>query len=145
MNPKEYCEKFNDYSDNKKHKGLKKLTPDMDIDFYSSCLADLTEYYDQFCRPLSKKIQQKRFQIINELMQMSTISKVQFGTLNSKKFYFCDGIVSLPYGHQLLENLRKKKLKNRNIHSVIQTKKEKFLQEESEVVKKITRLDIRQI
>ena len=145
MNPKEYCEKFNDYSDNKKHKGLKKLTPGMDIDFYSSCLADLTEYYDQFCRPLSKKIQQKRFQIINELMQMSTISKVQFGTLNSKKFYFCDGIVSLPYGHQLLENLRKKKLKNRNIHSVIQTKKEKFLQEESEVVKKIPRLGIRQI
>ena len=23
LNPKEYCEKFNDYSDNKKHKGLK--------------------------------------------------------------------------------------------------------------------------
>ena len=59
LNPKEYCEKFNDYSDNKKHKGLKKSTPDMDIDSYSSRLADLTEYYDQFCRPFSKKIQQK--------------------------------------------------------------------------------------
>ena len=44
-------------------------------------------------------------------MQMNTISKVQFGTLNDKKFYFCDGIVSLPYDHPLLENLRKKKLK----------------------------------
>ena len=126
MNPKEYCEKFNDYSDNKKHKGLKKLTPGMDIDFYSSCLADLTEYYDQFCRPLLKKIQQKRFQIINELMQMSTISKVQFGTLNSKKFYFCDGIVSLPYGHQLLENLRKKKLKNRKFIVLFKQKKKNF-------------------
>ena len=42
---------------------------------------------------------------------MNTISKVQFGTLNDKKFYFCDGIVSLPHDHPLLENLRKKKLK----------------------------------
>ena len=32
LNPKEYCEKFNDYPDNRKHKGLKKSTPDMDID-----------------------------------------------------------------------------------------------------------------
>ena len=41
-----------------------------------------------------------------------------------------------------MENLREKKLKYRNIHSVIQSKKEKFLQEESEAVKKIPRLDI---
>ena len=142
LNPKEYCEKFNNYSDNKKHKGLKKSAPDMDIDSYSSRLADLTEYYDQFYRPFLKKIQQKRFQIINKSMQMNTIRKVQFGTLNDKRFYFCDGIVSLPHGHPLLENLRKKKLRYRNIHSVIQTKKENFLQEQSEVVKKIPRLDI---
>ena len=46
LNPKEYCEKFNDYSDNKKHKGFKKSAPDMDIDSYSSRLTDLTECYD---------------------------------------------------------------------------------------------------
>ena len=86
LNPKECCEKLNDYSDKKKHKGLKKSTPDMDVDSYSSCLADLTEYYDQFCRPFSKKIQQKRLQIINKSIQMNTISKVQFGTLNHKIF-----------------------------------------------------------
>ena len=114
----------------------------MDINSYSSHLADLTEYFDQYCRPFSKKIQQKRFQVINESMQMNTISKVQFGTLNDNRFYFCDGIVPLPYSHPLLENLRKKKLKYRNIHNVIQTKKEKFLQKESEVVKRIPRLDI---
>ena len=139
LNPKEYCEKFNDYSDNKKHKGLKKSTPDMDIDSYSSRLADLTEYYDQFCRPFLKKNQQKRFQIINKSMEMNAISNVQFATLIDKRFYFCDGIASLPYGHPLLEKLRNKKLKYRNILSVTQTKKETFLQEESEVVKKIPR------
>ena len=73
-----------------------------------------------------KKNQQKRFQIINESMEMNTISKVQFGILNDKRFYFCDGIVSLPYVHPLLENLRKEKLKYRNTHSVIQTNKKNF-------------------
>ena len=64
--------------------------------------------------------------------------------------------MSLPYSHPLLENLRKEKHKYRNIHTVIQRKrekflnihtviqrkKEKFLKEESEVIKKIPRLDI---
>ena len=31
-------------------------------------------------------------------MQMNTISKVQFGTLNDKRFYSCDGIVSSTFG-----------------------------------------------
>ena len=75
-------------------------------------------------------------------MQMKSISKLQFGQLNDKSFYFCNGIISLPYGHPLLENLRKEKHKYRNIHTVIQRKKEKFLKEESEVIKKIPRLDI---
>ena len=43
----------------KKHKGLKKSVLDMDFDFYSACLADLTEYFDQICRPMPKKIEQK--------------------------------------------------------------------------------------
>ena len=79
-------------------------------------------------------------------MQMKSVSKVQFGQLNDNRFYFSNGIVSLPYGHPLLENLRKHKDKYRNIHSVIQTKKENFLKEESKVIEKIPRLDvIRQI
>ena len=51
LNPKEYYERFNDHSDNKKHKGLKKSTPDMDFDFYSARLSDLTEYYGEFLKP----------------------------------------------------------------------------------------------
>ena len=128
----------------------------MDFDSYSARLSDLTEYYGEFLKPDPQKFEQKRFQVINESMQMKSVSKVQFGQLNDKRFYFCDGIVSLPYGHPLLENLRKEKHKYRNIHTVIQRKrekflnihtviqrkKEKFLKEESEVIKKIPRLDI---
>ena len=50
--------------------------------------------------------------------------------------------MSLPYGHPFLQNLRKQKDKYRNIHKVIQTKKDKFLKEESKVIEKIPRLNI---
>ena len=60
----------------------------------------------------------------------------------TKDSYFSNGIVSLPYGHPFLENLRKQKDKYRNIHKVIQTKKDKFLKEESNLIDKIPRLNI---
>ena len=42
-------------------------------------------------------------------MQITSDSKVQFGQLNDKRFYFYNGIMSLPYGHPYLENLRQEK------------------------------------
>ena len=48
LNPKEYYERFIGHSDNKKHKGLKKSTPGIDFDSYSTCLSDLTEYSNEF-------------------------------------------------------------------------------------------------
>ena len=50
--------------------------------------------------------------------------------------------MSLPYGHSYLEKLGKEKHKYRDIHKVIQSKKDKFLNEESKVIEKISRLDI---
>ena len=44
-------------------------------------------------------------------MRMQSISKSQFTALNDKRFYFYDGIVSMPFGRPLLEKLRKKKKK----------------------------------
>ena len=75
LNPKEYYERFDDHSDNKKHKGLKNSTCGMDFDSYSSRLADLNEFSKEFFKK-PRKIQQKRFQIINESMQMKALSKV---------------------------------------------------------------------
>ena len=70
LNPKEYYERFVNYSDNKKHKGIKKLTPDMDFDSYSNRLSDLTEYFNEFLSTDNKvqKIEQRRFQVTNESM-----------------------------------------------------------------------------
>ena len=116
----------------------------MDLDSYSNRLSDFTEYCNELLNKANPvhQIKQKRFQVINESMQMKSVSKVQFVQLNDKKFYFSNRIVSLPYGHPFLENLRKQKDKYRNIHKVIQTKKDKFLKEESKVIEKIPRLNI---
>ena len=75
-------------------------------------------------------------------MQMKSVCKVQLGQLNDKRFYFSDSILSLQYSHPYLEHLRKEKNKYRNIHTVIQSKKDKFLKEESKVIEKIPRLNV---
>ena len=117
---------------------------DMNFDSYSNRLSDLTEYCNELPNNPNtvQQIEQKRFQVINESMQMKSISKVQFGQLNDKNFYFSNGTVSLTYGHPYLENLRKHKDKYRSIHKVIQSKKDKCLKVENEVIEKIPRLNI---
>ena len=116
----------------------------MDFDSYSNGLSDLTEYSNKFLTTPNKveQMEQKRFQVINESMQMKSVSKVQFRQLNDKRFYFSNGLVFLPYGHPYLEELRKEKHKYWCIHKVIQTKKDEFLKKESKVIESIPRLNI---
>ena len=75
---------------------------------------------------------------------MKSVSKAQFGQLNGKRFYFSNGIMSLPFGHPCLEDLRKGKHRYRHINKIIQQKKYDFLKEESKVVESIARLSILQ-
>ena len=52
----------------------------MDFDSYSSRLSDLTEYINEFSnKSVAEKIEQKWFQVINESMQMKSISKYNLG------------------------------------------------------------------
>ena len=80
----------------------------MDFDSYSERLSDLKEFSRDYIKKPKKNLQ-KRFQVINKSMQMKLVSKVQFGQLNDKRFYFSNGLISLPFGHPYLENLRKEK------------------------------------
>ena len=59
----------------------------MDFDSYSARLSDLNDFSKEYIKK-PKKNQQKRFQIINESMQMKSASKVQVGRLNDKSFLF---------------------------------------------------------
>ena len=108
LNPKEYYERFIDHTGNKNHKVLKKSTPGMDFDCYSNRLSGLTEYPNELLDNPNKvkQIEQKKIEIKIESMQMKSVSKVQFGQLNDKRFYFQNRIISLPYGHPHLEKLR---------------------------------------
>ena len=116
----------------------------MDFDPYSTRLSNLTEYLNEFLNKPNKveQIEQKRFQVINESMQMKSVSKVQLEPLNDKRFYFSNGIISLPYGYPYLKKLRKEKNKYRDTHKVIQRKKDDFLKEGSKVIENIPRLNI---
>ena len=120
VNTKEYFEKYKDKSFNKKHKGLKKDTPGMHFEAYANRVMSLSDFTNQ----KAKKIQQNRFQIKNTEMRMQSISKSQFAGLNDKRFYFYDGIVSMPFGLPLLEKLRKEKKKETHIHFHIKEKEE---------------------
>ena len=52
-----------------------------------------------------KKLVQKRLQVQNTNMAMTSINEVKFGSINDKKYYGSDGIVSLHFGHYLLKKL----------------------------------------
>ena len=104
----------------------------------------MTEYSNEFLTKPNKveQSEEKRFQVINESMLMKSVSKVQFGQLNDKVFYFSNGIISSPYGSPYLEKLRKGKHKYRDIHKVIQRQNYDFLKEEIKVIENIPRLNI---
>ena len=88
------------------------------------------------------KIVQKRLQVKNTEMIMTSINKVKFASLNDKRYYFSDGIVSLPFGHPSLREITEYKKSLEEIHNVIEDEKFKILKEENKIVNSIERLRI---
>ena len=80
----------------------------MNFDSYSEQLSHLNGLWKEFLKK-PVKFEQKRFQVINESMEMKSVIKVQFGQLNNKRFYMSNGLISLLFGHPYLEQLRKEK------------------------------------
>ena len=75
-------------------------------------------------------------------MTMTSVNKVQFARLNDKRYYFSDGIVSLPFGHPTLNEVREYKKSLPKIHTVIQKEKNEILKRENEAVNNNERLRI---
>ena len=66
--------------------------------------------------------------------------KTKFSQLNDKRFYFADGVVSLPYGHPSLKQIDKfKKEKDRKIEKYFWEQKERLLKMEKNTLKKNTK------
>ena len=76
---------------------------------------------------IEKKLVQKRLQVKNTKMKMTSVNKVQFASLNDKRYYFLDRIVSLPFGRPLLSDLHKLKKSYPKLHTVIEKEKDKLL------------------
>ena len=75
-------------------------------------------------------------------MIMTSSNKVKFAQLNDKQYYFSDGIVSLPFGHPSLEEIRNYKKSLKGMHLIIQEEKNKLLKDENKVVNSNERLRI---
>ena len=110
VNPKEYFELHGIlYETNKKHKGVRKGTKDMNFDKYASRLLTIEDAHEG-TNKFANKQKQARFPNNKGNMVMMTIEKSEFGQLNDKRYVLCDGISSLPYGHKDLipiENFKK--------------------------------------
>ena len=140
VNPKEYFEKFKNRDINKKHKGVKKGTRGMMFENYAERIKQLR--FDLNILPSHEFVTQRRFEIRNTEMKMKAIKKVKFARLNDKRYYFSDGIVSLPFGHILLEKARQYKKQLGKIHEQIDNEKNTILKLENEAVMQNERLRI---
>ena len=104
VNSKEYFEKLKNRLINKKYKEVRRDTPGMNFESYTERINVLR---DISCEKKNrKKLIQKRLQVKTTEMKLTSISKVQFASLNDKPYYFSGEIVSLPFGHPSLSSLR---------------------------------------
>lgn len=74
---------------------------------------------------------------------MTSISNCQFAGLNNKRYYFFDGIVSFPFGHPYLEEIRKYKKKVKyKMQKVIKENQFEMLRIEAKAATRCERLRI---
>ena len=115
VNPKEYFEVFKSQAVNKKHQELRKGAAGMEFEDYANRINSI-KGIETFGQLTKKKQKQNRFAIKNNEMVLEEIEKSKFTQINYKRYYFRDGIVSLPFSHPLLYEIvkfnREKKTKN---------------------------------
>ena len=80
INPKEYLKKWNNFSVNKKHKGMKKNIPGMDFEVYSERLATLNGYCfnNKLKKKWAKKISGSKQINANKISQKNTVCRVKW-------------------------------------------------------------------
>ena len=94
--------------------------PGMNFESYAERINVLKEIGNE---KNEKKLVQKGLQVKNTEMKTASVNKVQFASLNDKRFYFSGGIVSLLFGHPTLSSLQDIKKSYRKIHTVIEKEK----------------------
>ena len=111
VNPKEYLELFKDKNLNKKHKGIKKGSSQLGFENFSQIIKSLVNF-DTFEKPPCDTKKVSRLTVLVGEMVKTNIIKNEFCQLNDKRFYFPDGIVSLPFHHPVLAEINEFKQKS---------------------------------
>ena len=75
-------------------------------------------------------------------MAMTSMNKVKFTSINDKRYYASDGIVSLPFGHTLSNEIREYKKSLWKIHPAIEQEKDKVLFLENKAFSKNEKLRV---
>ena len=101
LNPKEYLEEFESEKTIEKHKGLTKGALGMEFENYAKGINSVKDI-KTFGQNLPEKQKQNRFAIKQNEMALEEIEKSKFAQINDKRYYFSNGIVSLPISHPLL-------------------------------------------
>ena len=76
----------------------------MEYQNYANRIKSLINF-DTFEKPFNEYKEVARFVVKKGDMVKTTVTKTKFSQLNDKRFYFPDGILSLPYGHPSLEEI----------------------------------------
>ena len=140
VSPKEYFEVFKNQRTNKKHKGIKKGSHGMEFENFAVKIKSLVNF-DTFQRPPAEYKEISRFTVFQGEMMKKTAQKTKFSQLNDKRFYFPNGIASLPYGHQNLKEIDDfKKEKWQKIEKYFWKEKEQLLNTEKRALKNTLKL-----
>ena len=142
VNPKEYLEEFESEKTNKKHNGVRKGALWMEFENYAKRINSV-KGIETFGQNLPEKQKQNRFAIKQNEMVLKKIEKLKFAQINDKRYYFSDGIVSLPFSHPLLHEINQfKKEKKQKIELYLQEEKHKLLQMEKFALEKNDRISL---
>ena len=110
VNSKEYFEYFKSDNENKKLKGIKKRFLGMEYENYAERIKLLFDF-NTFQKPKHGSKEVVCISVKNGEMTTHKIVETKFSQLNDKRFYFPNGILSLPYGHPLLKDIDEYKKK----------------------------------
>ena len=103
-------ELFEDKNLNKKHKGIKKGSSGLGYENFSQRVKSLVNL-DTFEKPPHDSKKVSKLSVVAGEMVKTTVVKNKFSQLNDKRFYFPNGIVSLPFYHPNLVKINEFKQK----------------------------------
>ena len=99
-------------------------------------------HFDTYVKLTAETKSVVRISVKKGEMTTYRITKSKFSQLNDKRFYFPNAIISLPFGHQVLQEIDQyKKNQGQRIEKYFLRKKEHLLKLEHEALKKCPRLD----